>query len=147
MAKSSLIFGILICLSGCSALFGMGGETRTGASSSLVDYLYPEGEIPPQVDDRVPYLELPIRVGIAFVPGQRQHGAALSEATKMRLLDDVRSRFIDREYIGHIEVIPETYLRSSRGVSGMQQVARLYGVDVMALVSYDQVTASADNAV
>lgn len=145
MRKSSLLVGLMICLSGCSWMFG--GETRTGESSSLVDYLYPNGEIPPGISDQVPYLELPIRVGIAFVPGQRSTGAALSEATKMSLLDDVRGEFIDREYIGHIEIIPETYLRSSRGVNGMQQVARLYGVDVMALVSYDQVAVSEENPV
>lgn len=143
MSRTSLLVGIMICLSGCSWMYG--AETRTGESSSLVDYLYPNGEIPPAISDEVPYLQLPIRVGIAFVPGQKTTGGALSEATKMRLLDDVRGEFIDREYIGHIEVIPETYLRSSRGIAGMQQVARLYGVDVMALVSYDQVAVSEEN--
>ena len=42
-------------------------------------------------------------------------------------------------------MIPDTYLRSSSGVIGMQQVARLYDVDVMALVSYDQVAVSEEN--
>ena len=143
MSRTSLLIGLVICLSGCSWM--LGGETRTGESSSLVDYLYPNGEIPPAISDEVPYLELPIRVGIAFVPGQKTTGGALSEATKMSLLDDVRGEFIDRDYIGHIEVIPETYLRSSRGVAGMQQVARLYGVDAMALVSYDQIAVSEEN--
>lgn len=144
MSKKTLcLFGLLsICLAGCSAMWGW-GDTRTGVSSSLVDYLYPDGEVPPDLQDRVPHLKLPLRVGIAFVPA----GSAtetISEATKMQLLGKVKAGFEDREYISHIEVIPETYLRSSRGVSGMQQVARLYGADVMALVSYDQVAASED---
>ena len=63
----------------------------------------------------------------------------------MQLLENVKAEFVDREYIEYIEVIPDTYLRSSRGINGMQQVARLYGVDVMALVSYDQVAVSEDN--
>ncbi len=87
---------------------------------------------------------MPLRVGIAFVPGQGGR-AAISEATRIQLLEKVKTEFNDRDYIEHIEVIPDTYLRSSNGINGMQQVARLYGVDVMALVSYDQVAVSEDN--
>jgi rhombotail lipoprotein len=139
----STIF-IVLLLTGCSSLWNFSGETRSGVSSSLVDYLYPAGEVPPNIQESIPYLQLPLRVGIAFVPGQAGSGS-ISEATKMQLLESVRAEFTDREYIEHIEVIPDTYLRSSKGINGMQQVARLYGVDVMALVSYDQVAVSEDN--
>lgn len=135
---------IVLVFAGCSSLWNLGGETRSGVSSSLVDYLYPAGEVPPDIQNTIPYLELPLRVGIAFVPGQGGR-SAISEATKIELLDKVKAEFVDREYIEHIEVIPDTYLRSSKGINGMQQVARLYGVDVMALVSYDQVAVSEDN--
>ena len=135
---------IVLLLAGCSSFWNLGGETRSGVSSSLVDYLYPAGEVPPDVEDRIPYLELPLRVGIAFVPNQGGR-SPISEATKMQLLENVKAKFVEREYIEHIEIIPDTYLRSSRGITGMQQVARLYGVDVMALVSYDQVAVSEDN--
>ena len=117
-------------------------ETGLPAASSTT--CTPNGEVPPDTQDTIPYLELPLRVGIAFVPGQAGPGS-ISEATKMQLLEQVKSNFVDREYIGHIEVIPDTYLRSSKGVTGLQQVARLYGVDVMALVSYDQVAVSEEN--
>ena len=139
----STIF-IVLSLTGCSSLWNFGGETRSGVSSSLVDYLYPAGEVPPNIHESIPYLQLPLRVGIAFVPGQTGRGS-ISEATKMQLLESVKAEFTDREYIEHIEVIPDAYLRSSKGINGMQQVARLYGVDVMALVSYDQVAVSEDN--
>ena len=140
-----LCFALLaLVLAGCSSLWNWNGGNRSGTSSSLVDYLYPDGQIPPAFDDSVPYLELPLRAGIAFVPGQSSYGT-ISEATKMQLLEQVKSEFIGREYISHIEVIPDTYLRSSNGITGMQQVARLYGVDVMALVSYDQVAVSEEN--
>lgn len=131
-------------MTGCSTLWNWSGGHRNGTSSSLVDYLYPDGEVPPNVEDTIPYLELPLRVGIAFVPGQAGP-STISEATKMQLLDNVKANFVDRDYIGHIEVIPDSYLRSSKGTKGMQQVARLYGVDVMALVSYDQVAVSEEN--
>lgn len=134
----------VLLLAACSSLWNIGGETRSGVSSSLVDYLYPAGEVPPDLQNTIPYLELPLRVGIAFVPGQGGR-SVISEATKIELLEKVKAEFVSREYIEHIEVIPDTYLRSSKGINGMQQVARLYGVDVMALVSYDQVAVSEDN--
>lgn len=145
MSYLKLILTILVVLliAGCSSLWNL-GESRSGVSSSLVDYLYPAGEIPPDINASIPHLKLPLRVGIAFVPGQSGR-SAISEATKMQLLENVKLAFKDREYIEHIEVIPDTYLRSSKGISGMQQVARLHGVDVMALVSYDQVAVSEDN--
>src|SRR5210317_228670 len=135
---------VALLLAGCSTMWNWSGGARSGASSSLVDYLYPDGQEPPDVEQSIPYLELPLRVGIAFVPGQAGSGT-ISEATKMQLLAKVKAAFIDREYISHIEVIPDTYLRSSSGVVGMQQVARLYDIDVMALVSYDQVAVSEEN--
>jgi len=135
---------VFLLIGGCSSLWSVTGETRGGVSSSLVDYLYPKGEVPPAVQDTVPYLELPLRVGIAFVPSQAGR-SAISEATKMQLLENVKVEFADRPFIEFIEVIPDTYLSSSNGISGMQQVARLYGVAVMALVSYDQVAVSDDN--
>jgi len=146
MSKHFLIalLSAALFLAGCSTIWDWSGGHRNGTSSSLVDYLYPDGEVPPDVQATIPYLELPLRVGIAFVPGQAGPGT-ISEATKMQLLEIVKASFVDREYIGHIEVIPDTYLRSSKGVTGMQQVARLYGMDVMALVSYDQVAVSEEN--
>jgi rhombotail lipoprotein len=146
MRYLKLMSAILLVLSStaCSSLWNFSGETRSGVSSSLVDYLYPAGEVPPDTSDMIPHLQLPLRVGIAFVPGQTGRGT-ISEATKMQLLETVKAKFTDREYIEHIEVIPDTYLRSSKGINGMQQVARLYGTDVMALVSYDQVAVSEDN--
>jgi rhombotail lipoprotein len=146
MSKNTLIAIALIALmlTGCSTMWNWSGGARIGTSSSLVDYLYPDGQEPPDVEPTIPYLELPLRVGIAFVPGQSGHGT-ISEATKMRLLEKVKAEFVEREYISHIEVIPDTYLRSSKGITGMQQVARLYGADVMALVSYDQVAVSEEN--
>jgi len=143
-SKLTLAGVIVALLTGCSSFWNFTGETRSGVSSSLVDYLYPAGEVPPDLQDTIPHLELPLRVGIAFVPGQSGR-SAISEATKMQLLENVKAEFVDREFIEYIEVIPDTYLRSSKGINGMQQVARLYGTDVMALVSYDQVAVSEDN--
>ncbi|MDH3747469.1 MAG: rhombotarget lipoprotein [Gammaproteobacteria bacterium] len=143
--KIATVMSMLLLLSACTALFQPGfTDARKGVSSSLVDYLYPDGETPPEQSDSIPYLTLPLRVGLAFVPSSYS-GDSLSDATKMELLDKVSQSFTEHDYVEHIEVIPDTYLRSSNGVDGMQQVARLYGVDAMALVSYDQVLVTNDN--
>lgn len=146
LTRTGLVALILLALSGCTAIFqpGFGTGTRNGQSSSLVDYLYPQGEVPPEHSESIPHLDLPLRVGLAFVPG-RYAEDDISEAMRMDLLDGVRQQFIQHDYIEHIEVIPDIYLRSSNGIDGMRQIARLYGVDVMALVSYDQVIKTTDN--
>jgi rhombotail lipoprotein len=139
-----LLVALLPLVTACSSLlFGAGYEkTRQGASSSLVDFLYPEGDVPPTVDDRLPQLSLPLRVGIAFVPPAGD--AAISAAEQQALMEHVAEAFRDREYVLSIEAIPEAYMRSARGVHGMRQVASLYDVDIMALVSYDQISFSGE---
>lgn len=139
-----LSLGLALGLSGCTSLWqgsGMSGA-RQGVSSSLVDYLYPKGEQPPPQDRQPPHLKLPLNVGLAFVPSSSPRG--LSAESKARLLGEVKQAFSDRDFISHIEVIPETYLAAGRGFETVDQVARLYSLDVIALVSYDQVAYSED---
>ena len=129
--------------SGCSSLLtGSQEQVREGSSTSLVDYLYPNGQVPPEPGDTLPTLSLPLSVGIAFVPSKAR--TDLGEAEKQALLDAVAAGFRDRHYVHSIQTIPDQYLRSARGIVGMQQVAALYGVDVMALVSYDQLAFSGE---
>lgn len=119
---------------------------RRGVSSSLVDYLYPEGQVPLEHEETTPHLRLPLSVGLAFVPSRPIGGGGLPEARKIELLEQVRSRFEELDYVSDITVIPETYMRSSKGFDGVDQIARLYGLDVMALVSYDQVAVTSERA-
>ncbi len=145
MKSRVLIAALLLSLiSGCASFWhGPGYEKiREGSSSSLVGYLYPKGEEPPAVSDGLPYLNLPLRVGIAFVPTLSRED--ISAAEKQDLMEHVADAFRDRDFVTSIEAIPETYMRSAKGVSGMQQVAAMYSVDVMALVSYDQISFSGE---
>ena len=144
--KAILLAATSLILSGCTTLWqDTAGTNRSGVSSSLVNYLYPSGEEPPPYDDRVPHLSLPLRVGIAFVPVSRYSDIpGVAEASKIELLDKVRKEFIDLDYVSDIQVIPDTYMQGSRGFTGLEQVARLYQLDLIALVSYDQVVASDD---
>lgn len=136
LIRLMLATSLVVLLAGCSYLFA-DTDSRTGVSSSLVNYLYPKGEVPPPPDERIPHLELPIRVGLAFVPGEGPQ--ALSEAQRQQLLEKVRAAFLDRDFIEAIEIIPETYLRQGKGFDALDGVARLYRVQAIALVSYDQV--------
>lgn len=145
--RISLITLVVLACSGCAWLGeNLRGERRAGASTSLVGFLYPDGEVPPDVATRVPHLELPLKVGLAFVPATTPSYLGPSPADRLQVLEDVRAAFEGLDYVDSITVIPETYLRGARGASGLQQVARVFDVDVMALVSYDQVSTTRENA-
>jgi len=143
--KAKVIFVMIVTMlvSSCSAWFGESeGEDR--ATSSLVKYLYSDGNYAAH-EPEVPTLRLPVRVGVAFVPLTYSGRASLHKKDEIVLLDKVKSSFVKYEYIDRIEVIPSTYLENGDGFTTLEQVARLYDVDIMALVSYDQVSRSSHN--
>lgn len=146
MRNHIALFVLAILITGCTTMWqDLGGKNpRKGVSSSLVDYLYPRGEEPPAQDKVVPNLNIPLKVGLAFVPSYATDTPGLSEAHKMELLAKVKNAFAGRDFINEIAIIPDTYLRSRKGFDTVDQVARLYGLDVIALVSYDQVVHSDD---
>jgi rhombotail lipoprotein len=141
--KATSVFCACLLLLGCTGLFG--NNNRQGVSSSLVDFLYPSGEEPPKPPQTIPALELPIKVGLAFVPTLNGTGA-LTEAERIGLLNKVKEHFSTREFIAEIQVIPEAYMRSGQGFQSLEQVSRLYDLDVFALVSYDQVAHTAERS-
>lgn len=146
LKKSSVcmvIMAMIMLISGCS-----GQQIR--ARSSVVDYLYPKGTTT-AVQPSVPTLTIPLKVGIAFVPDKLPDrrglsiwsgvvgGGSMTEAEKSNLLGVVADHFRKYEFVSDIEVIPSTYLMSGGGFKNLDQIRSLFGVDVIALVSYDQV--------
>lgn len=131
-------------LAACSALVS-DGQQRVTASSSLVDYLYPKDEERTAKPLEIPVLQLPVNVGIAFIPSDSYRQAAVTEGEQIVLLETVKKSFAQYDYINRIEVIPSTYLKGGEGFDSLDQVSRLYNVDVMALVSYDQLARTNDN--
>ncbi len=149
MFKIIVSLVLLVSISGCSQ-FVSNQSGRNAISSSLVDFLYPNKESRVKHQEEIPVLNLPVKVGIAFLPSQNWRGGNISEANKLKLLNKVKSSFSKHRFIDSITIIPSVYLRqpSGRGVSGfdtLDRMARLHDVDVMALVSYDQVTQSRQN--
>lgn len=117
--------------------------------SSVVDYLYPRSK-QEVVQPSIPTLRLPLKVGIAFVPAQFTQGSAgfwggrvgstvLTEAQKTALLERLAGHFRGYDFVGSIEVIPSAYLTPAGGFANLDQIRTMYGIDVVALVSYDQV--------
>ena len=134
LIRYALLGLLAFTLAGCGSMIGHRGQRQAG---SVVDYLYPDAREAPAMQPTVTTLRTPVRVGIGFAPG---HAANLSETDKLWLLERVRSAFSKYEYIGSIEIIPSTYLRPRGGWNNLDQAARMFNVDVVALLSYDQVT-------
>lgn len=132
---------LILALCGCAGFAGQRGLKQAG---SVVEYLYPDAQEPPKMQPTTTVLRLPVRVGIAFVPGAGQ--VALPETERAKLLERVKASFADQSYIGSIEIIPTTYLRPKGGFANLDQVARMFNVDVVTLMSYDQVQFNDTNA-
>lgn len=131
-------------LSSCSMLVSQ-QSGKQSVSSSLMDFLYPNKEARAVHSAEVPLLTLPVKVGISFVPSTGFQKEAVHSKDQYELLEKVKAAFVQYDYIDRIEVIPSTYLAGGDGFNTLEQVGRLYDVDVMALVSYDQVTQSVEN--
>lgn len=145
LARLVATLPLLAVLGGCvssDALCVFDCGSRRAGSTPLVEYLYPDGEVPPQ--DATPELRLPLRVGLSFLP-DRQAGDT-EAAQRQAVLDGVRERFRSLPYVREIVIVPDTYLAPRGGFDSLQQVARLQGLDVIALVSADQVSHRSENA-
>lgn len=131
-------------LSACSMLVSQ-QSGKQSVSSSLMDFLYPNKEDRAVHSAEIPLLTLPVKVGIAFVPSTGFQKEAVQSKDQYELLEKVKAAFVQYDYIDRIEVIPSTYLAGGDGFNTLDQVGRLYDVDIIALVSYDQVTQSLEN--
>jgi rhombotail lipoprotein len=140
---SIIILGIAF-LASCSSVLSEKTGKKT-QSSSLMDFLYPEETSRSEHKPEIPVLKLPVKVGLAFVPSKNWQRDGIHGKDQVELLEKVKKSFLKYDYIDRIEIIPSTYLNGGEGFSTLEQVGRLYDVDVMALVSYDQVTQSLEN--
>jgi rhombotail lipoprotein len=63
----------------------------------------------------------------------------ITEEQKLALAERIAGEFRGLEFVEHIELIPSAYLSMGGGFTNLDQIQAMYGVDVMALISYDQV--------
>jgi rhombotail lipoprotein len=108
-------------------------------SSSLVEFLYPNGKTPPP-QDTLPELHIPLRVGLAYLRPTLFKSPGLDAAHREELLERIRSHLSDRKFVSEIVVLSDSYLNASRGFEGLEGAQQQYRIDLVALVSYDQFT-------
>lgn len=139
--KSYRFIYLITILSAVLAASGCATGRNAHNAASVVDFLYPDTK-DPVVTPGIPVLSLPIRVGIAFVPGGGSYSNynifALTENRKMDLMQQVADHFKKYPFVKDIEIIPSAYLKTKGGFANLEQIRTMYGVDVIALISYDQ---------
>lgn len=94
-------------------------------------------------------LQLPLRLSIAFVPadpGQRQGSITLTNPNTLMdptqeqdLHQQVATLFGQKPWALSFKTIPSMYLAKGGGFEDLAKVAGNFGVDVVALVSVDQI--------
>lgn len=104
--------------------------------SSALDFLYPTGHEAGAEEDVT--LRLPVRVGVAFAPARVAGLDSFTETQRQQLLDRVAAAFRGRDGIASVEAIPSSFLEPGGGFDNLDRVAAALGVDVVALISYDQ---------
>jgi len=142
-SKAFLYSSLIVIFSILGACTMLENGNQRVVESSLVNYLYPDHSVAMvtnRAEREIPNIMLPTKIGIAFVPTAYHSGhSPLSESFQIELLQDVKAQFQQYDFIQEIEIIPTTYLKPQGGFVNLQQVARIHDVDLMALVSYDQV--------
>ena len=132
---------------GCGLLYydeGYGSSSH--ATTPLVHFLYGKDAVP--VTDATVELKLPIRVGLSFLPSKdTSSGSIPTAAQRSEILQAVRAKFSALPYVTEIVLIPDYYLdgRRQNGFEQMQQLSRMYRLDLYALASYDIVARSHEN--
>ena len=133
----------LVILAGCAT------PETVQRRSSLASYLGAKAAPPVDPEAGPARLQLPLRLGIAFVPadaGQRSGSLnasapanVMSAAQEQELQKQVADLFGQKPWAMSFKIIPALYLAKGGGFEDLSQVARSFGVDVVALVSVDQV--------
>jgi rhombotail lipoprotein len=137
------LFTALLFLTGCAT------PETVQRRSSLASYLGAKAAAPPDSAAGPARLQLPLRLGIAFVPadaGQRAGSmnantpaTLMNPAQEQELHKQVAELFGQKPWALSFKIIPAIYLAKGGGFEDLDQVARSFGVDVVALVSVDQV--------
>ena len=134
----AIILGI-VPLSGC-------GHYTTQRTSNILTYLYPGETQPVEISNTaLPNTPLPMKLGIAFVPESRTSSGGdakiepLTEKHKMEMMHGLSVALRQYSYIAGVEEIPSTSLKVGGSFANLEQIRTMTGVDVIGLVSYDQI--------
>ena len=120
----------------------------TQRQSNLMDYLTTKDEAPSA--GQPASVQNPLRVGVVFIPGgtakstdsqmDREIGRVLiSQEQEAKLTAIIQEHLSGQPWIADCKVVPSTYLTPGGGFEDLHKTARMYGLDVMMLVSVNQV--------
>lgn len=133
-----VVIAILVAV-GAAGCAGMSKESRQRQVASMLAYLFPGSAEPPAPSNAVAVINVPFRIGVAFVPDNADPQFRLSEADRLNLAGQVRAAFAKYPFIRDIEAVPSVYLEPGGGFGNIDRIAALLRLDAIALVSYDQV--------
>jgi rhombotail lipoprotein len=143
MFKRNPILNITLLIAASALACGCAGLVegkKSRQTSSVVDFLYPDKS---DVVEKpaIPELTLPMDVGIAFVPATGGHysDSRLDSTEQHKLMERIAADFRKYDFIRNIELIPTAYLRTGGSFDNLDQIRTMYGVDVITLLSFDQV--------
>ena len=136
-ALGILLVGLLaLALSGCAS---MEKTSKQRQVASVLNYLFPGAENVPPASDKVAEVRVPFRLGVAFVPDTTDPQFRLPESERQKLAGLVRDAFSPYPFFSEIMVVPSVYLEPQGGFANLDRIASLLNLDVVALVSFDQV--------
>jgi rhombotail lipoprotein len=130
---------LALVVAGLAACASMEGSSKQRQVASMLSFLFPGKEEPAAASTEVAVVKVPFRIGVAFVPDNGNADFRLSEADRLRLAGQVRDAFANYPFIKEIEAVPSLYLEKGGGFANLDRIASLLRLDVIALISYDQV--------
>ena len=120
-----------------AALVGMACvSVQHRVRSNALEFLYPKGTEAVPAGDVT--LKLPVRVGVAFAPAAATWEDRFTSNQKQALLKQVVDAFTGRPGIAGVEAISPGYLTAGGGFADLDRLRAAFGIDLVALISYDQ---------
>jgi rhombotail lipoprotein len=139
-----------------SCLFALGAlaafvscrPVTTQRQSNLLDYLSSK-EAPPAQAEKAS-LQFPLRLGVVFIPGgaskstdrmmdQESGQVLITQEQEAKLTNILQEHLAGKPWIADCKVVPSTYLSKGGGFQDLEKTAHMYGLDIMMLVSVNQV--------
>ncbi|MFT7218096.1 MAG: rhombotail lipoprotein [Paraglaciecola sp.] len=133
--KVSRVLLLLLLLSSCAA---MDDNNKQRQVASVVSYLFPETQEVPILNSNIAQIMVPFRIGIAFVPDNGSPEYRLPENKRLQLAGQVGDAFSGYPFVQEIVPVPSVYLKPEGGFANLERVASLLSLDVIALISFDQ---------
>lgn len=125
-----------LALAGCAS---MEDSSRQRQVASVLAYLFPDSENVPTAPAPKAEIRVPFRIGVAFVPDNAPSQFRLPESDRIKLAGKVRDAFAGYPFVKDIVAVPSVYLEARGGFANVDRIANLLNLDVIALISFDQV--------